>query len=1179
MDGLIKLALIKSAKFDFNEMDLDGNSLFIGANGAGKTTLLRAILYFYTADMRSLGINSNKKISFGDYYFEYEYSYLVYLYKKDDKYILATVYKHNNNIKFRFCLFNEKPNIKEIFIIDDKPIEHSKLWIKLRELGILSNVLNSSEYKKTLYSKNTKLQQYSLFEAKEYDGFVKTLGNIFINNKVDSGAIKKVIVSSLDVEKKIDIEQIKRYLEIFNSTYEDILTYTKHQKSILKLITSLNNYEQTKSDIQDNFSTLFNSKEIVIKEIENIKEQNITLSKKKSVLNGNKIKENELFSKREKKSNESIGVLKQKIKTTKEKNEFYTNENINDKLKKYKNISYLNSELQNILKQKEFLTKEHQELEQSHQNQLQSISNHFVSQENNIKSSKTNLALIKNQEVLKINTKLNDDKQEILDKLLDEENSLKSQQNQKILDIQEHKHNLSNTKKDDFIFEYQKQLDTSKQEQSKIEKNIEKLHQEMLIKDAKLLVYKEGYHKDIESLSQKEEYEIRDINLKINKIKKLIMPDKNSLTSKIYNNKLDIDKYLYFLNDEILNSDISVDIKPKNNQLFELGILDFKAPKSTLDDTLQTHLTTLRYIQKEFIKSTNELNNKLRNFENQIYRDKKEIDDNIKKYDIKLATIKTKISNLLNQSKLLSDRFYEDKTDKISKINTNIDLTNQNLENITNKIVQHNKIKSAKINSLKSTCTKQINELEKEYKNAIELLDLDLKDLKTQLTKKQNEQHKNYQDILKTKNIDIDKLQDLTIKYTALEKNINTIQSYNNIINRYYYDKKEYFDCFKTTQLSLKEQNNDLNELIYNHKKSISLIDENLNNLNTNLNQNNISLNEKENNIKRVNEFEQSSSMVKCLSFGIKYIPNDNYTNTDTLLSNILNLTSSYNDIETNINKFIGKLNMIFDNSLNIKREFNFIDTAYKIKEFEQNNAIIKYKDLLSTNLNQIIKSSIEEYNHLITHSGKIESLVNKITRLFKEIKIGVIDELSLRYSRSNNKVIEILSSIKDLNEQNPYSYGVSLFDNSGNSDEMIKILKRLRDTIELDVVKSIELEDSFVLEFKVIENGNDSKYQTSLDMIGSNGTDVLVKSMIYIAMLHIFKSKSTKKEIAVNVILDEIGILSQRYLKELIEFANRYSIYFINGAPDEKLIGTYKRVSLVRNIDNISIVQELIAK
>ena len=114
MDGLKKIALIKSAKFDFNEIDLDGNNLFIGANGAGKTTLLRAILYFYTADARSLGINSTKKISFNDYYFEYQHSYLIYMYKKDDQYILTIIYK-DSNIKFRLCLFM-KFQISKIYL-------------------------------------------------------------------------------------------------------------------------------------------------------------------------------------------------------------------------------------------------------------------------------------------------------------------------------------------------------------------------------------------------------------------------------------------------------------------------------------------------------------------------------------------------------------------------------------------------------------------------------------------------------------------------------------------------------------------------------------------------------------------------------------------------------------------------------------------------------------------------------------------------------------------------------------------------------------------------------------------------------------------------------------------------------------------------------------------------------
>ena len=54
MDGLINTTLVKSAKFDFTSVNLDGNSLFIGANGAGKTTLLRAILFFYIGSSEGL---------------------------------------------------------------------------------------------------------------------------------------------------------------------------------------------------------------------------------------------------------------------------------------------------------------------------------------------------------------------------------------------------------------------------------------------------------------------------------------------------------------------------------------------------------------------------------------------------------------------------------------------------------------------------------------------------------------------------------------------------------------------------------------------------------------------------------------------------------------------------------------------------------------------------------------------------------------------------------------------------------------------------------------------------------------------------------------------------------------------------------------------------------------------
>ena len=272
-------------------------------------------------------------------------------------------------------------------------------------------------------------------------------------------------------------------------------------------------------------------------------------------------------------------------------------------------------------------------------------------------------------------------------------------------------------------------------------------------------------------------------------------------------------------------------------------------------------------------------------------------------------------------------------------------------------------------------------------------------------------------------------------------------------------------------------------------------------------------------------------------------------------------------------------MNSLFDNSLGIKRVLDDVQTVYNLKEYFEQNKISHSKELLGENIDKIIKYIVSNYDKLLDSQGQIKTLISKITKLFSTINISVIDSLELRYQESNNKIVEIISKIKRENEENSFGFIANLFSASNDLNNLVKLLSDLRDTIEYDNINKIDLEDSFILEFRVVENGNDSKWLSSLDMIGSNGTDVLVKSMIYIAMLHIFKLQSTKKELIVQVVLDEVGILSQRYLKELIEFANKYGILFVNGAPDEKLIGTYKRVSLISNINSKPVVKELIIK
>lgn len=1178
MDSLEKIALIKSAKFDFAEISLDGNSLFIGANGAGKTTLLRAILYFYTADARTLGINSNKKISFNDYYFEYENSYIAYVYKKNDKYILVTVYK-DSSVKFRFCLLNEMPDLQSIYTEGNKPIEPANLWIKLKDLGILSSIQNSGEYKKILYSRNHKLNMYSLFEAKDYDGFVKTLSNIFVNSKVDSEAIKKVLVSSLDINKKIEIDQIKRYLENFNTSFEDIETFHKSQTDIKKILSSLDEYEQIKHHMQENFSTLFSSKEITKKEILSLDENLSKIHTQTETLKKQQNYEDELFSKREGRLKEKAGALKENIKSAKDKNEHYQKQDIDNKILLFNSINFLEEDLKIVSSKKDFLTKEHKEIKENHQNQIQKIQNNFDAKSNFIKEKEVHLNTLlqgKKQTILV-------QENEALDKLkknFDEKTKeLREKKHTIELQKQEIKHKQQNISNDKFTFVHVKKLEQYLQNKKELELKILTLKKGLDTKNKELEFQKDFFEKELKSISNIKNIELKKISNEIGSIEKLLNPNKNSLISKIYENSSQKDKYLYFLKDEVLQSDINVAFGEQSSKIFEFDTLKFEAPKNSLNAKLESLKSSYSQTQKELSKDIEKTNNSLRNLENSIYREKRAVNEALKENGIELITLKTKITTLQNQEKALLLSFEQEQKDKLESLHVELKNLNLIFANCTDNELKINDEKAKEIKATKTSFTKLLNPIEDEFVRQFNELQANIKELILFKNDELKNQEDLYSKLLQKSGIDTEKLTEFQEQEKNLLFQIKTIREYETIIIEYKKDKREIIDLQKTNEKELINLKEELQNLLEIHQKTSEELNKQHDDLLQEKSSINTQLELKKEHIKSVHSFENGSTFERCLKLGIKYFTNDDYQDIAQLLQNISNLTTSYSNSENRIYKYIAKLSFIFDNSLNIKKELNPIASAYTLKEFYKSNKIEYYKDLLSNNLNQIVKSIIEQHDNLLSSQSKIESLVNKITKLFKEIHIGVIDSISLRYSRSNNKIIESFNAIKTENDENALGYNLNLFNTDSKSDTMIKLLKKLSDIIDYEAVDKIELEDSFVLEFRVVENGNDSRYQNSLDMIGSNGTDVIVKSMIYIAMLHIFKEKTTKKELIIHVILDEIGILSQKYLKELIEFANKYGIFFINGAPDEKLIGTYKRVNLISNIQNISVAKELILK
>lgn len=75
MRSLKAIYFINSADIPYAELHLDGNVHIAGVNGVGKSTILRAILFFYNADTRNLGIETHQQ-NFSDFYLKFPNSYI-----------------------------------------------------------------------------------------------------------------------------------------------------------------------------------------------------------------------------------------------------------------------------------------------------------------------------------------------------------------------------------------------------------------------------------------------------------------------------------------------------------------------------------------------------------------------------------------------------------------------------------------------------------------------------------------------------------------------------------------------------------------------------------------------------------------------------------------------------------------------------------------------------------------------------------------------------------------------------------------------------------------------------------------------------------------------------------------------------------------------------------------------
>ncbi len=236
----------------------------------------------------------------------------------------------------------------------------------------------------------------------------------------------------------------------------------------------------------------------------------------------------------------------------------------------------------------------------------------------------------------------------------------------------------------------------------------------------------------------------------------------------------------------------------------------------------------------------------------------------------------------------------------------------------------------------------------------------------------------------------------------------------------------------------------------------------------------------------------------------------------------------------------------------------DYMQIAVDLQEFIDNNKIEEYRRRTSEHYKDILGRISTEVGALMKRRSDVDGVILDINRDFVEKNFaGVIKSIELRANESSDKLMQLLISIHNYCIENALSIGELNLFSSDNRDEVnrkvVDYLKSLSHQLQNEPNRNIvSLGDTFRLQFRVKENDNDTSWVERINNVGSDGTDILVKAMVNIMLINVFKKKAARKsgDFIVHCMMDEIGRLHPNNIKGILQFANSRNIQLINSSP-----------------------------
>lgn len=1194
MRFLNKLIFINSATIRYAEVMVNGNVHLIGTQGVGKSTLLRAILFFYNADTLKLGISKEKK-SFAEYYFPYQNSYLIYEVQRETGPYCIVAFKSQGKVCFRFI---DSGYDRNFFISQDgqafQKWDDNRMVLDVNKVFYTRKIDNYGEYRDILYGNSDTAKKefvkYALLQSKQYQNIPRTIQNVFLNSKLEAEFIKQTIIMSLNEEDlEIDLQSYTHHLKNFEEQLKDINEYKqpgvqKLAENIVKYHLAIRHLEKDKNQLCAQLSWAIAQVQRTIPKLNDRKEK--AIAEKESIQQ--KIENAEVrFRNKAEKTRGEISVLDSDLKKAKEKTDYYSRLKIDELIERINKKKDQENELKSLHKQLSLLTSQFSELSHKYNALLSELENDaraFVQSKENDKLLRKNNAMDEEKNLRKALQQsienIRESNQQAVEQALEAVNqqtqilqheqlkkeAVKHQRffeaelseavqtiNDLRLSIQQAEQSITHYKNRQETLQKQWELDETSIKQNisrqseKITEHLERLQQEMYAIDAKLQNSEEALYGWL------------------NRNK----PGWERTIGKVITDSV------------LFDNDLAPQLVSKDAATFygiSLQLNDVQLKVKTIAE----YETEKLALQEKCVQLQQQLNEQVNNQAEQLEKLRKkyqpqlrEAKESIAEQQYRLEQDSTQLQHTLLRQKDLVVKAADEKRSALSQADATIAELNERLLQAQQQFAEVKEELQKQIKSKEREFDKRLSALEKEEKEALKNIDAAIKNFQQQYSVQKDELVARRDEELAGKGADTKKIASIEERIQTIKTELEFIEKNRDVVAEYKKDKRELIDKiddFKTRKALLEQQYETDEQKHKTNKQQLQIDNDNVQSAIEDLKQ-------------QLMQAEEDAEAFAAFSVTDAYAGIDGVYKeekelyrTDKRCKTLIDeINKAYytsirrlDDLKEAANKFLGNFsqNNIFQFRTTVSDRDEYLEFAEQLNEFINNSKIEEFEKRVNERFATIINSVGKQTDILMSKGGEIQKVINEINKDFDTKNfVLAIQKIELRLDESANKIVQLLLQIQAYNRDNGYSIGAldlfSSVDRDTNNKKAVELLKQFGKAISESKKESITLSDTFELKFRIEENQNDSGWVEKLANVGSEGTDVLVKAMINIMLLNVFKEGASKrfKDFRLHCMMDEIGKLHPNNVKGILQFANDRNINLINGSPTETNALDYKHI------------------